>query len=291
MAANASQPCFWITGAGGFLGHYLVQTARQFAPGWRVRELHRTELTPAAFPALSREFASDPPQLVIHCAAISSVAEAKASPDLARAVNVTLTRELATLAAAIPFVFFSTDLIYNGKQGMYQETDPPNPLHLYGETKAEAEQLVLANPRHLVLRTSINGGNSATGNRSFNEQLRLALQKGQGMTLFTDEFRSPIPALVTVRVLWELVRQGRTGLYNVAGAERLSRWQIGRLLLPRWPELADRADAILPGSARDFPGPPRALDTSLDIVKVQAVLAEPIPGLSAWLAAHPHEPF
>ena len=291
--ANAlhNEPLAWITGAGGLMGNHLVQTASEFAPGWRVRGLVRDQLDLLDFATVEREFHRDCPALVIHCAAVSSVAEAKANPELAQRVNVDLTRILAGLATDMPFVFFSTDLIFDGRKGKYSEADAANPLHLYGETKAQAEQLVLANPRHLVLRTSINGGQSKTGNRGFNEQLRLALQTGRGMTLFTDEFRSPIPAVVTIRVLWELIQKNSAGLFNVAGAERLSRWQIGQLLIQRWPDMQDKINGIKPGLAKDFPGPPRALDTSLDISRVQSVLSQPVPGLSAWLAAHPHEPF
>ena len=66
-------------------------------------------------------------------------------------------------------------------QGNYVETDAPNPLHFYGETKAAAEQIVLENPKHLVVRTSINGGVSRAGNRGFNEELRLSFFKaGRG---------------------------------------------------------------------------------------------------------------
>jgi len=286
-----TKPLVWITGAGGLLGHHLVQTAPQFAPAWRIRGLTRAQLDLLDFTAVEREFLQDAPSLIIHCAAVSTVADAKANPVLAQQVNVELSRFLAGLAANIPFVFFSTDLIFDGRQGNYRETDLPNPLHLYGETKAEGEQLVLRNSRHLVLRTSINGGISQTGNRGFNEQLRHALQKGQGMTLFTDEFRSPIPAVVTIRVLWELVHAKRSGLFNVGGTEKLSRWQIGQLLIRRWTELLPKISDIKPGSAKDFPGPPRALDTSMDMSKVQALLSDPIPGLSAWLTANPHEPF
>jgi hypothetical protein len=45
------------------------------------------------------------------------------------------------------------------------------------------------------------------------------------------------------------------------------------------------------GLAKDFPGPPRALDTSLNIGKVQGVLSVPLPGLGEWLVANPNEPF
>ena len=212
----------------------------------------------------------------------------EADPRLARRVNVEATRLLAELAAEIQFVYFSTDLVFDGRKGNYAENDAVNPLHLYGETKATAEQIVLKNPRHLVVRTSINGGISRAGNRGFNEQLRLSLRAGKTVTLFTDEFRSPIPAIETARAVWELAAKSCAGTYHVAGAERLSRWQMGQLLVKRWPEIKTHIEA---GSAKDFPGPPRAPDTSLDISKAQKVLSTPLPGLREWLEANPNEPF
>jgi len=276
----------WITGANGLIGNYLVQTAPRFAPRWRVRAVTREQLDLLDFETVKREFKKDRPQLVIHCAAISAAGEAQKNPALARRVNVEVTKLLTELVAEIQFVFFSTDLIFDGRRGNYTETDAPNPLHIYGETKAAAEEIVLKNPRHLVVRTSLNYGASRTGSRSFNEQLRLALQTGQGMTLFTDEFRSPIPAVETARAVWELAGKNCAGIYHVAGAKKLSRWQIGQLLVKRWPEIKTK---LKPGSAKDFSGPPRALDTSLDISKAQNVLSAPLSGLTDWLASRPDE--
>lgn len=276
----------WITGANGLIGHYLVQAAPELAPDRPVRALTRADFDLVDFAAVEREFIRDQPKLVIHCAAMTVVADAQKNPGPARRINVEATRLLAGLAAEIPFIFFSTDVIFDGRKGNYCETDEANPLHVYGETKVAAEKIVLQNPRHLVVRTSINGGISA-GGRAFNEQLRRSLQTmGQGMKLFTDEFRCPLPARETARVVWELAQKNCTGIYHVAGAEKLSRWQIGELLVRRWPEIKTRLE---PGSARDFPGPARALDTSLDIFKVQKVLSRPIPGFSEWLAANPSE--
>jgi dTDP-4-dehydrorhamnose reductase len=201
---------------------------------------------------------------------------------------VEVTKLLAELSAEIQFVFFSTDLVFDGRKGNYAESDAPNPLHIYGETKVAAEQIVLKNPRHLVVRTSINGGISRAGNRGFNEQLRLSLEKGQRMTLFTDEFRSPVPAVETARAVWELVEKNCAGIYHVAGAEKLSRWRIGRLLIKRWPEITTE---IKSGLTKNFRGPSRALDTSLDISKVQKILRAPLPGLTEWLTANPDESF
>jgi dTDP-4-dehydrorhamnose reductase len=278
----------WITGADGLIGNYLVQTAPKFAAGRRVRALTRDQLDLLDFDAVRREFRKDQPQLIVHCAAVSTLAAAQADPALARRVNVEATRLLAELAAQIPFVFFSTDLVFDGRKGNYAEADAVNPIHLYGETKAAAEQIVLRNPRHTVVRTSLNAGVSRAGNRGFNEQLRRSLQTSQGMKLFTDEFRCPIPAVETARAVWDLANQEQAGLFHLAGAEKLSRWQIGQLLVQRWPEVRTKIES---GSARDFPGPPRALDTSLNIAKVQKVLSVPLPGLTGWLAANPHEPF
>jgi dTDP-4-dehydrorhamnose reductase len=288
-ALNCPQPLAWITGSNGLIGNYLVQTAPQYAPQWHLRALTRGDFDLLDFAAVEREFRRDRPQLIIHCAAVTQVNEAQKDPELARRINVELTRFLAELAAEAAFIFFSTDLVFDGRKGNYAETDAPNPLHVYGETKAAAEQAVLKNPRHLVIRTSLNGGISRAGNRSFNEQFRRSLREaGSGMTLFTDEFRCPIPAVETARAVWDLAGKSAAGLYHVAGAEKMSRLQIGRLLVPRWPEVTAE---IKSGSAREFPGPARALDTSLDISKVQKVLARPLPGLGEWLAANPQAEF
>lgn len=287
--AGENKPLAWITGANGLIGNYLVQTAPQFAPQWRVRALTRADFDLLDFAAVEREFKKEKPRLVIHCAAITVVSEAQKNPALARRVNVEVAKMLAELSAEIPFVFFSTDLIFDGRKGNYTETDATNPLHVYGETKLAAEEIVMKNSRHLVIRTSINGGVSPSDNRAFNEQLRRSLRAaGQGMTLFTDEFRNPIPAVETARAVWDLVQKNCAGLYHVAGAEKLSRLQIGELLVKRWPEVTAQ---IKSGSAKDFPGAPRALDTSLDISKVQKVLTRPLPSLGEWLAANPQENF
>ena len=278
-------PPVWITGAGGLIGHYLLQAAPAAAPGARVVGLTRAQLDLTDFAAVRSEFRRQQPRLVIHCAALSQNPQCQANPGLARKLNVELTALLAELAAHLPLLFLSSDLVFDGKTGNYDESAPVNPLSLYAQTKAAAEQVVLANPRHTVIRTSLNGGTSPGGRRAFNEQLRCAWQAGQAPHLFTDEFRSPIPAAVTARALWELAALNKPGLYHVAGSERLSRWQIGQLLAARWPQLHP---SIVPASLKQYPRPP---DTSLNSAKAQHLLSFPLPGLTRWLAEHPGDVF
>jgi dTDP-4-dehydrorhamnose reductase len=283
-----NQKTVWITGAGGLIGNYLVQTAPQFVPGWLVRGLTRADLDLADFDAVQRTFRSDAPELVIHCAALSKSPECQKNLGLARKLNVEVTALLAELAADVPFIFFSTDLVFDGRTGNYDESATVNPLSVYAETKAVAEKIVLANPRHTVIRTSLNGGTSPTGDRGFNEQLRQAFTDGQTVKLFTDEFRNPIPAVVTAPAAWELAAQNKPGLYHVAGSERLSRWELGNLIAARWPQLNPKLEA---GSLKEYRGAPRAPDTSLNCAKVQQLLSFPLPALTEWLAERPGEEF
>ncbi len=219
---------------------------------------------------------------------MSRSVDCQRQPELARTTNVKATMVLAELAADIPFVFFSTDLVFDGRKGNYVETDAVNPLSVYAETKVAAEKIVLANPRHTVIRAALNGGTSMSGDRGFNEQLRCAFERGEPVKLFTDEFRCPIPAEVTARAVWELAAKNCTGLYHLSGSERLSRWEIGQLIVARWPQLHPRIEHAL---ASSYAGAPRSADVSLDCGKVQKLLSFPLPGLSVWLAARPQEVF
>jgi dTDP-4-dehydrorhamnose reductase len=278
----------WVTGAGGLIGSYLVRSAPQFMPDVTVAALTRDHLDLTNSSAVRAEFRRQSPRLIIHCAALSRSPECEASPALARKLNVEVTALLAELAAGIPFFFLSSDLVFDGRAGHYDEAAAVNPLSVYAETKVAAEQILLANPKHTIIRTSLNGGTSPTGNRGFNEQMRQAWQASKTLKLFTDEFRSPISAAVTARAIWGLVVLDKPGLYHVAGSERLSRWQIGQLLAARCPELQPK---IVPGSLKEYTGAPRAPDTSLNCAKAQKLLSFRLPGLTEWLSAQPHESF
>lgn len=282
------KPLAWVTGARGLIGNYLVQTACEKAPGLQVRGLSRADVDLADFAAVEALFRRESPRFVVHCAALSRGVDCHADPARAKLQNVEVTRHLAGLAFDIPFIFLSTDLVFDGKQGGYSEHARTNPLSVYGETKAEAETVVLKNPKHCVVRTSLNGGTSPTANRGFNEDLRRAWQAGRTTTLFTDEFRNPIPAVVTARALWELVERFVPGIYHLAGTEKISRFHLGELVAARWPQLNPKIQA---GTLAQYVGPPRPADTSLHCSKIQLLLSFPLPGISDWLAQHPNEVF
>lgn len=265
----------WITGAGGLIGNYLVNSA---PPGWNVKALHSADLEGW----IEKDFEQSRPDLILHCAAISKNPICDANPELARRVNTELTGRLSDIARDIDFVFTSTDLIFDGKKGSYVETDTPKPLSIYAETKVRAEDAVLKNPRHTIVRLSLNAGHSPSGNRGFNEEMRIAFVAGKTLNLFEDEFRCPTPAEVTARAIWEIA--GKPGIFHFCGAERLSRYEIGQLIASNHPELNPK---IARSSLRDYKGSPRSPDTSMDCSKIQKLLSFPLPRFSDWARAQP----
>ncbi|WHZ23883.1 MAG: dTDP-4-dehydrorhamnose reductase [Nitrospira sp.] len=278
------KPIALITGAAGLIGWYLVRSASRWAPQWEVRGITRAEADLTDQAQVKACYQRYHPDLVIHCAALSRTGACEQDPALARRINVEATRRLADVARDIPFVFLSSDQVFDGSKAWYVETDRVNPLNVYGHTKAEAEQAVLQNPAHTVIRVALTAGASPTRDRSFIEDMVRVVAKGQRLTLFTDEFRCPIPAGTLVHALWEFVAQPRAGLYHLGGSDRLSRWEIGELLARLYPELRSK---IQPGSVADYQGPPRPPDLSMCSDKIQALLSFRLPGFHQWVTKGP----
>ena len=282
MGTGTTKRC-WVTGAGGLIGHAAVQAAA-VPPGWKAVALSRADLELTDAAAVAARFRTDRPDAIIHCAALSRSPDCQRDPALARSWNVEVTLRLAGLAAEIPFVLLSTDLVFDGSRGNYREADAVGPLSVYAETKVEAEAVVCLNPRHLVARTSLNHGESPTRNRGFNEEIAAAWRAGRSLRLFVDEYRNPIAATVTARAVWELMDRGASGIVHVAGAEKLSRWEIGIALAGRHPEGRGLVEAA---RLSEYQGAPRAPDTTLDCARARALLGRSLPGYREWLAANP----
>jgi dTDP-4-dehydrorhamnose reductase len=269
-----------ITGAAGLIGQYLVKIASRWAPGWDVQGLSRAELELTETSKVETQIHALKPDLLIHCAALSRTKACEQDPAQARRDNVGVTAHLAQLSQDIPFIFLSSGEVFDGKTGWYSETDEPNPINVYGQTKLEAEREVLQNPRHTVVRIVLTSGTSQNGDRSFVEDMCRTANAGKDVTLYADEFRCPLPAGVIARACWELADRRQPGLYHLGGSERLSRWDIGKALLPWYPELEGR---LVKGSARNHIGSPRPTDLSLRCDKIQRLLSFRIPGFREWL--------
>jgi dTDP-4-dehydrorhamnose reductase len=139
----------------------LGQVACALVPrlsGHQVTALEPPELDLTSRDSIRAAVQAAAPDLVVNAAAYTAVDRAEDDVALANAVNRDGAGWLAEEAArrGAPFVHFSTDYVFDGRKGApYLETDAPNPLGVYGRSKLEGEQAVLAaNPRSVVLRTA-----------------------------------------------------------------------------------------------------------------------------------------
>lgn len=262
-----------ITGASGLLGAYLLREARSGGEavvawsGARAGEREGVALRPVDFAdpgALTSAFREARPDVILHAAAISSAEACRRDPGTARLVNTDATARLAALAAKAKarLVFVSTDLVFDGEHAPYREEDPAVPVSVYGRTKLEAEGPVRAMTRGLVARVSLLYGPSLTGRPSFFDEQTAALRAGRPVTLFADEWRTPLDLPTAAGALLALARCDATGLLHVGGPERRSRLEMG-LRLAEF--LGVPATAIVAARRADVPAPePRPRDVALD---------------------------
>jgi dTDP-4-dehydrorhamnose reductase len=261
-----------VTGASGFLGWHVCQAA---APHWDVygtvcnhpvavpqTKVFRLDLTD--FAALRHLFHTLRPDAVIHLAAQSQPNWCQQHPDESHRMNVTVAVTMAELCSdrAIPYVFTSTDLVFDGRQPPYTEADPVSPLSLYGEQKAQAEVEILQRyPLAAVCRMPLMFGVVPPPAKSFIQPFIQTLQAGEALKLFCDEFRTPVSGTTAAQGLL-LALKSVQGRLHLGGRERISRYDFGRLLAEVFALPTDRLTAC---RQQDVPMPaPRPADVSLD---------------------------
>jgi dTDP-4-dehydrorhamnose reductase len=263
-----------LTGASGHLGAYLLRHLVA-TPGIEVSawsgssrgDSFGVPLQPVElgdYDSLARAFAVARPDVVLHAGAMARIAECHRDPERARRINRDGSAVLAELTAqtGARLVLVSTDLVFDGERGNYREDDPVRPLSIYGQTKVAAEEAVLPTPRAAVARMSLLIGPSLCGRPSFFDEQVAALCGGRSVTLFTDEWRTPLDLPTAARALVALAQSDYTGVIHISGPERLSRLEMGQRLATA---LGTGAHGIVAATRDQAPAPePRPRDTSLD---------------------------
>src|SRR5262249_26754590 len=236
-ARSPSVMRFLVTGAGGYLGAYLLRERPTDSEvialtGSRRAELFGIRPQPIDLTAVdSMEALQTPrPDVILHAAALSRVSDCHRDPERASLVNTCVTETLVQLAVKqrARLVFVSTDLVFDGARGGYHEDDIPNPLSVYGLSKSAAEQAVLDVPGNVVVRISLLFGPSRNGRGCFFDEQVAALQRGLPVTLFDDEWRTPLDLATAARALWAVARSDFSGILHLGGPQRLSRWEMGQ---------------------------------------------------------------
>ncbi len=127
------------------------------------------------------------------------------------------------------FLFVSTDLVFDGAAGNYDETARAVPTMPYGAQKLEAEAHVwIEHEEAIILRPALMVGESFRFQRPAYE-CDLFMHH-QPVSLYVDEWRSPVFVDDVVRAVWDLVSLDVHGIYHIGGPERMTRLELGRVL-------------------------------------------------------------
>ena len=267
-----------VTGAGGLVGRALSRSLldrHQVHGTFRHRPApaglvaHHVELAePGAFQRVVDEIG---PDLVVHTA--------YSMGDLERDV-VAATDAVASACrvAGVDLIHLSTDAVFDGEHAPYAEADLPRPVHPYGVAKRRAELAVLESvPGASVVRTALIAHLDRDEPDSGSRWLLEAQERGEIVTMFTDEIRSVVrlvDLVAVISVLAERDASERAGIWHVGGPDRLSRWDLGEIAVRR---LGLDRSLIRAGSASTMGGPrPRDVSLSCERLAQLSVLPQPI---------------
>ena len=235
----------FITGGSGFIGQYLSLKFSQkhevlsqyFSNKFDIPGVRRIRLDIRDENSLKQAAEEFSPDVIIHTAAISKPAVAeKLGKEKVFAVNVEPVKTLAEISNSInaKLVFFSTDLVYDGESNrLKKETDELKPVSIYAESKVEAEKTVSRfAENYLILRIALHYGLPLFGGSNFFAEMSRNLSEGKKVRLFTDQYRTPLEVSETPELIEKLLQTNVANeIINFGGGERISRYELGMLLV------------------------------------------------------------
>ena len=222
-----------VTGASGLLGNKIVELTKN---DYITTPVHNTkplqpnsvmlDITDAG--RVSNLFSKLKPDVVVHTASETNVDKCEIEKNHAWKINTEGTRNVAEACQRVDakLIHISTDYVFNGEKGLYDEEDKPNPINYYGLTKLEGEKQVIQNCRnHIILRTSVIYG-WHQWKRNFATWVINQLRQNKEITVVDDHYNTPTLADNLAEMAIEALQNDLLGLYHASGTERVSRYDF-----------------------------------------------------------------
>lgn len=269
-----------IFGANGFLGkklsthfsekHQVLRTATTKSPGIdSAVDIRNKEAVDCVF----EEFK---PDVAINCAAICNLKKCEDDESTAYEVHVEGTKNIAEACKrhAALLIYISTDYIFNGKSGPYEETSQPHPLGKYGLTKLQGEQaLQETGARFLIIRpTILYGYNGPKDKSTFVIDILDKLENNQEIKADNERIKYPILLDDFARCIDHLISVKAKGIFNLATEKGYTRFEWAKLIAEVFDHDPSR---ISPKNAEEY-NKGRPKDVKLIIKKLIATGFEPL---------------
>lgn len=228
-----------VTGLNGLIGWHLFQYLRERDQTYGTfRENHSALNGPSFFriniddDVSTANFMSEiQPHYVVHAWAMCDLDLCEQLPSMAEKMNIEGTRKILAAAkqsrALKKIIYISTDHVFDGETGSYDENHLPRPKHVYGRTKVAAEDLIKdSGLPYLIIRPGLVIGRSLQGNKGPRDFLFHRIRKEKFTHYFTDEWRTPIDGPGLAAQVYALMHSQEEGIYHIAGDKVINRYDL-----------------------------------------------------------------
>jgi dTDP-4-dehydrorhamnose reductase len=201
------------------------------------------------------------PDILIHVAAIGNVDFCEENKELCYYTNVISSRRLFSEAfrKGVKIVYISTDYVFDGKKGLYKESDPPSPINYYGLTKLLSEEMALANDGTVIRIAAVYG--VGYGRINFGKFIVDKLSKNEKVDVAYDQYLSPTLNTQIGDATLKLIENEFKGLVHITGP-KLSRFEFAQAICKKF---GFDKSLLNPVSIDSFKfKSPRPRDSSLD---------------------------
>jgi dTDP-4-dehydrorhamnose reductase len=273
-----------ITGISGVAGYNALFHFQHRYPGLviGIRPTQTWRLVGPGIVALDTENESDLHQLfrehrfraVLNTTGNCALKSCELAPEMAHRTNVVSARNIARTARehGARLVHLSSDLVFSGTgTGGHVETDPVDPVTVYGKTMAEGEAVVRdIDPGAAILRISLPMGPSFNGHAGAIDWIQSRFRAGRPATLYYDEVRSATYCDDLNRVFAFFLACSAARLYHLGGPRAVTLNQIGQIVN----KAGGYDPVLLRGCLRHQAGPipPRAGNVSMNSAKLIALM-------------------
>lgn len=239
-----------VTGANGMLGQDLCPILEDVGAFVIETDVDTLDLTQAE--AVDAAVKDIHPDMVINCAAYTSVDKAEEEPEKAELINASGTENLAKICGKldIPLIYISTDYVFDGtKKSPYTADDEPNPLNVYGRTKLLGEEAIKKFcQKYYIVRTSWLYGHHG---KNFVETMLSLAQKGDVINVVDDQIGCPTWTVELANGILKLLSKP-FGTYHVCGSGSISWYEFAKEIFTQ--AGMDNVE-LKPCSSEDFPRP------------------------------------
>lgn len=203
-----------VTGSNGQLGYEIIKLLEEK----KIDHLgtNRNSLNISDKDEVKKVIKDYNPDVIIHCAAYTSVDKAEDERKLCYATNVLGTKYISEVCKEIDakLIYFSTDYVFDGGGDRpFEVTDIPNPINYYGQTKYEGElEVQKFVKKYFIIRISWVFGSK--GNNFVKTMLRLGKEKDEISVVF-DQVGSPTYTYDLAKLLLEIIKTDKFGIYHV----------------------------------------------------------------------------